>query len=338
MLSLIICSTHETTSTELRQNIAKTIGCAYEIVHIDNHDNKYNIFQAYNVGVERAKGDILCFIHEDIIFRTANWGQNIIEHFKENNIGALGVAGGEYIPTDLDWRFLGIGIVSLYQGYYTCEQTPQYGIIRYPEGGTNTKELTQVAVLDGVFICIAKKTFDYIHWDDQNFHGFHLYDSDICMQINKIGLNVYVCYDVLFEHKSNGFFTIEFENSLKDFFKKWKKDLPLQRGKSLSKVELDTALRIGKILYEHRFREDTIKKGIVKKNGQITYTEEEKDCLRSDVMSFYKGQIKSKRNNFRQSFDLLKHNIKNDSIKKKDKIRISYKFVWYRILFRNKLK
>lgn len=74
MLSLIICSRTPQISEELEKNIAETIGCEYELVVIDNSKNKYSIFRAYNEGVRLAKGDNLCFMHDDILYKTADWG------------------------------------------------------------------------------------------------------------------------------------------------------------------------------------------------------------------------------------------------------------------------
>ena len=74
LISLIICSRKADISEELKQNIAETIGCEYELCVIDNSRNEYSIFSAYNEGVRRAKGDILCFMHEDVLFRTNKWG------------------------------------------------------------------------------------------------------------------------------------------------------------------------------------------------------------------------------------------------------------------------
>jgi hypothetical protein len=32
-----------------------TIGCEYELIIIDNSENKYSIYEAYNLGIERYK-------------------------------------------------------------------------------------------------------------------------------------------------------------------------------------------------------------------------------------------------------------------------------------------
>ena len=74
MISLVICSSTPKLSKELIQNIESTIGFEHEYVVIDNSNNQHSIFSAYNEGVHQAKGDILCFMHQDIDFQSLNWG------------------------------------------------------------------------------------------------------------------------------------------------------------------------------------------------------------------------------------------------------------------------
>jgi Glycosyl transferase family 2. len=99
MISCIICSRAADISAELSQNILSTVGCDCEIVVIDNHDNRYSIFSAYNEGVRRAKGDILCFMHDDIILHTQDWGKVITTHFEDESIGLIGFAGAHFLPS-----------------------------------------------------------------------------------------------------------------------------------------------------------------------------------------------------------------------------------------------
>ena len=77
MISCIICSRRSDISAELKENIASTIGCEYELVAIDNSKKEYSIFSAYNEGVRRANGEILCFMHEDILYHTQGYFVNI---------------------------------------------------------------------------------------------------------------------------------------------------------------------------------------------------------------------------------------------------------------------
>ena len=103
MISIIICSRNSNISSELRQNIAETIGCEHELVIIDNSTNNHSIFNAYNEGVKRSKGEILCFCHDDIIFHSTSWGSSIEELFKDDHIADVVAVDGVcfFIPKEL---------------------------------------------------------------------------------------------------------------------------------------------------------------------------------------------------------------------------------------------
>jgi hypothetical protein len=98
MISIIICSQNKVLNEALNQNIIDTIGdCLYEIVFIDNSNNKYSIFEAYNLGVEKAIYPYLCFIHEDIIFRTKKWGLALCRVLDNKDVGIVGVIGCKFL-------------------------------------------------------------------------------------------------------------------------------------------------------------------------------------------------------------------------------------------------
>ena len=44
MISIIICSRTERINYDLSENIKKSVGCDYELIIIDNSENKYSIF------------------------------------------------------------------------------------------------------------------------------------------------------------------------------------------------------------------------------------------------------------------------------------------------------
>ena len=98
MISIIICSRNKFLNDILAKNIQDTIGVVYEIILIDNSDNIYSIFSAYNEGINRSQYPYICFIHEDIMFRTSRWGNLICESFKsDQTIGMIGVIGSSVI-------------------------------------------------------------------------------------------------------------------------------------------------------------------------------------------------------------------------------------------------
>lgn len=62
MVSIVICNRSNRISPVLEKNISETIGIEYEVVCIDNSKNQYNIFQAYNIGVAKARYPLICFM------------------------------------------------------------------------------------------------------------------------------------------------------------------------------------------------------------------------------------------------------------------------------------
>ena len=70
MISIIICSRTQAISKDLSENVQNTVGCDHELVIIDNSENQYSIFEAYNLGIKQSKGEYLCFAHDDILFHT----------------------------------------------------------------------------------------------------------------------------------------------------------------------------------------------------------------------------------------------------------------------------
>ena len=97
--------------------------------------------------------------------------------------------------------------------------------------------------LDGVWFCIRKSLFDNstyaLKFDENTYQGFHLYDLDICMQINKLNYHIQIITDILIEHFSIGSFNEEWIKNSFIFSNKWKDQLPLSNGLNLQKEEIN---------------------------------------------------------------------------------------------------
>ena len=334
MLSLIICSTHSALSDSFEANIQNTIGTEYEIIHVDNSRHQYNIFEAYNEGVAKAKGEYLCFVHEDVRFHSRDWGKTVEQHLSQPFVGAIGVAGGNVVLDKLDWRFYGFGYVNLIQGTTSIEETPGY-YISHKSFSNCRLPLLQVAVLDGVWICIRKELFKQIRFDDEHFHDFHLYDSDICMQVNQIGLGVFVTHDVLLEHFSEGTFSAGYSDSLDIFARKWKNSLPLIKGISVSEQDINEALVRAQKLYSERLYRDAIviglrKKLSLEKNGGLDYSFEEKQLMEKSAFTYRKWCIKNDELDNVDVWALVLQYLRAPYATRKCKLVTKY--LWYRLL------
>lgn len=239
MISVIICSRKNDVPTKLKQSISEQIGCDSELVIIDNSTSSRSIFQAYNEGVKRSKGDILCFCHEDILFRSNNWGALIQNLFSDETIGAIGVIGTHFLPKA--------------PMYWWCSPyISQYSINN--DNGTSTLNdtrdyfrghLADVAAVDGVCFFIPKSLFLTIRFDEQTFSGFHAYDMDISMQVQKFGKRVCVTDVLTIEHFwsedsfQNQSYMAKLDANMELFYNKWKDYLPIVRGLDEPQVVID---------------------------------------------------------------------------------------------------
>lgn len=214
MISIIICSRTASISDELIHNIKQTIGIPFELVIIDNSNNFYSIFSAYNEGVKRSKYEVLCFMHDDIIFKTNDWGINVMNRFKSSNLGAIGVAGSPYYAI-LPGGWWSGGYIS--QSIYG-EQELAYQ--------TKKDNSLPVVVLDGLWFCVRKSLFSMIRFDDTTFNGFHYYDMDISLQIQQKGYTLLSVYDISIQHSSGKLDTTWLSNALL-LQKKWENKLPI---------------------------------------------------------------------------------------------------------------
>lgn len=249
MISIIICQRTQILPVELTSNIQQTIGCDYEIVGIDNSNNQYSIFSAYNKGVRRAKGDILCFMHDDILFQSNNWGTLVENLFKKNGgIGAVGVAGG-HLMYNCPCSWWNSEITSMH--IFTENAFGQLDESIHNEYA-GEKTSIEIASIDGLWMCIRGSLFDTISFDDKTFSGFHCYDSDICMQILMAGYQIEVSFEIDILHRGKGNLNEQYYHSIELWHKKWQNKLPVARGISITEDELNIHQHYAVKMYEYQ--------------------------------------------------------------------------------------
>lgn len=236
MISCIICSRRPDVSAELKENIASTIGCEYELVVIDNSKNEYSIFSAYNEGVRRANGDVLCFMHEDILYHTQGWGEIIDDLLQDESIGQIGVAGSHFMPkAPMYWWS------SPYISQYNLEN--DHGVQK--KNATEMymiQHLADTVVVDGLCFFIPSSLFKLLRFDDEHFADFHAYDMDISMQVQSVGKRVCVTNAILIEHfwsessLENKAYMARLDKNMTIFYNKWQHLLPMVRGVNLPEL------------------------------------------------------------------------------------------------------
>lgn len=221
-ISIIVCSRRKLLFNKLADNIKDTIGFQYEILKIDNTQNKNSIFKAYNQGIATASFPYLLFLHEDVLFRTKNWGQ-ILATFFESNIAfdLIGVAGSKIKSRTPS-------------GWWECATDAKLtNVIQHFEDGSkklehlgfNKDPIGEVVQVDGVFMALRKSSG--VRFNEEDFQGFHGYDLNLSLEVIKKGGKIGVTDKILIEHFSIGTVDSLWLNSMIKVHRKYRNILPI---------------------------------------------------------------------------------------------------------------
>ena len=240
MISIIICSKKPTLSVAFQENLVQTIGCEYELIVIDNSESRYSIFEAYNLGIQKSQGTVLCFVHDDVLFHSSQWGLVLDTIFRQQPfVGLIGVAGSKVkTKSPSAWWDCEEGdrITSIIQHYQDKEaEMHHYGFDENPT--------VEVAVIDGVFMAVRNdKRLSF----SKQLQGFHCYDLNLSLEIKKLGFSVVVTQAIVIEHFSSGVLNISWVQNSYQLHRSYSKLLPIAIGNSEVTADLE-------LLNAHRF-------------------------------------------------------------------------------------
>ena len=259
MISVIISSINDKLCAAVTENIAATIGVSYELVIIENKQGEFGLCEIYNQGAMQAQYDLLCFMHEDILIHTAEWGTKVSEILADTEIGLLGIIGAVYkskAPSGIWCRT----DEHINRGRYYCynHKNERWLFERNPDN----QQLSDVVAIDGLWMCTRKEVWEQHPFDAQTFTGFHMYDVDFSTQIFQTH-RVCVTYDILMEHFSRGNWTRDWLDSVETYTKKWGACLPLSvdplTSSQIAELEYRRFVRVSNFLINEKTR---LKRGI----------------------------------------------------------------------------
>lgn len=218
---VVIFSSHrsEEFNNDFITHIGATIGVRHKVVCYPNF-NQYSLSQIYNQAIEDhyEPNSIFVVCHNDIWFKTLNWGKQLVGKF--NNIGfdIIGIAGSTYLPESGKWW---------------DNPSKMLGIVEHSNGisewvSAYSKEIysvKDVVLIDGLFMSFDPDTI--IHRFDESYKGFHFYDLSFCVPNYLDGCNIGVTTSIRVLHQSIGETNQEWENNRIQFVKQWADELPL---------------------------------------------------------------------------------------------------------------
>lgn len=200
MISVVVCSRNTDFLLQVKRSISSTIGVVHEFLVWDNNAEPRGICEVYNRMAKQARYDIICFVHEDVLFNTLDWGEKLRSIFElQPEIGVIGVAGSKYKSRYSSGWYTSIKEFDCANIVHRSEKGEQVILLR-PD---NKYTLENVVCLDGVFICCRKSIWMDVMFNEADLTGFHFYDIDFTLRATRV-CSVAVTFEIPIVHITHG--------------------------------------------------------------------------------------------------------------------------------------
>ena len=251
-ISIITCSINPESCGQMLESVKNTIGINYETIVFNNLEKGFGICQVYNYCAAKAIYPYLCFIHEDIIMSTQNWGKEMVDFAEKiKNCGVIGFAGGTTANKNfIGWNHGPKGRFRYYDSD-TMGKINKIEELSFKYNNPENKKYAEVVTLDGLFLFVSREIWKKIPFDEERIKGFHFYDADFTFSISLKHQN-FVCLTVDVYHFSGGNRTIAYYKNALIFQKKWKNELPIIIGEQ--KISFREEMHDARHLFFHMIR------------------------------------------------------------------------------------
>jgi len=171
--------------------------------------------EGYNRGTDRSRGDLLVFSHDDIEILTPQFVPRLKWHLESHDL--VGVAGTTRL-VDGGWR--SAGNAHLYgQVAQVNWKHHRFDVLSFGDPSTAREP---VQALDGLFLACKRAVLESIHFDEETFDGFHLYDLDFTFAAYLAGMRLAVCGDLPILHYSAGIYGEVWDRYAQRFVQKYR--------------------------------------------------------------------------------------------------------------------
>ena len=224
MISVVICSVNKGLAQQVQENIQSTIGLPWQAIVMDNTQSPKGITAVYNEGAAKAQFDLICFVHEDVLFQTQDWGKKLLTYFEaDTSLGLVGVAGCKFKSKTPSGWYNNLPALDCCHITHVDHLNQQELLHFQPEPAAPTE---QVVILDGVFLVCPKKVWAEVKFDDQLLTDFHVYDLDFSFRVAAL-YKVIVTFEIELLHiTAGGNFANKWLESTLIWHKKMQKSLP----------------------------------------------------------------------------------------------------------------
>ncbi|MDR1849158.1 MAG: glycosyltransferase family protein [Zoogloeaceae bacterium] len=192
--SVIVCSINALRLTQISECYETLLAdFPHEIIGIRN---ARSLAEGYNRALQRARGDIVIFSHDDILILDADFARKISARIREFDL--LGFAGASRVVAD-KWWSAGFPWLSGVVG--AVHEEKLYLNIWNPEPWP---VVDNIQCIDGLCMIARREVAEEIGFDEVTFDDFHLYDLDFSFSAYRAGKKLGVCCDIPIIHASTG--------------------------------------------------------------------------------------------------------------------------------------
>jgi GT2 family glycosyltransferase len=205
-------------STDGTEAYFRSFPLPYPLSYARNAAN-VGLISALNQGARLARGEVVCFLHNDTEMREPEWLARLETALGDGRrVGLAGLYGARRMRRD--GRYVGRTIVHCLEG-----------------GPGMRSPVVEVAAVDGVCLCLRRALLEEIGGFDEGYGFFHGYDRDLSFAVRDRGLACAVV-DARFVHRGGGTRTGERapvaaaedleqrRQAMARFARKWRRRLP----------------------------------------------------------------------------------------------------------------
>lgn len=194
-ISLITVYNNENLLNEMIESAKIQQNVDIEYILIDNRKHQYSsAARALNYGADKATGDVLVFLHQDIEFESKDALQQIYDFAICNKTIVFGAGGVKPRSRKEKIKILS----AMWEGVDRngVEWKSKYNTLTKPE---------KCFTLDECLIACHRNCMKYLRFDEDVCDGWHLYGADLCLQAGLLdNLEVMVVPMDYVWHKSKG--------------------------------------------------------------------------------------------------------------------------------------
>lgn len=170
------------------------------IIQMESPEN--NDAQLYNRGVQEAQGEIIGFLHDDVMVITNDWLEELLSQACREEIGVVGARLWHPDNTLAHGGFI--------LGIHGAVGAAHRGTVRGMPGYKGRAEVVQsLSAVSAACLFVEKKLFEYVGRFDEGGLGLWLYDVELSLKLREQGYrNLWTPYAELY-HLETGFMNRE---------------------------------------------------------------------------------------------------------------------------------